>query len=175
MTAILAAMLLLATVLSLAYWASVWWAVRRSSCASGAAMAAALPSVSVLKPVKGLDADACDNFASFCRQDYPDYEILFGVADPADPIVEVVERLRSDFPQRKIRLVHVPPGAGNPKSASLHELAAQASGAVLVMSDGDVRVAPDYLRRVTAPLADPRVGAVDAVRTPAGRPSRCLR
>ena len=112
------------------------------------------PSVSVLKPVKGVDADAYENFASFCRQDYPNYEVPFGVADSADPVVGVVERLRADFPARKISLVQVPVGGGNPKSDSLDRLAAQASGELLVMSDGDVRVAPDYLRRVTAPLAD---------------------
>ena len=118
------------------------------------------PSISVLKPVKGAEAGAYEAFASFCRLDYPNYEILFGVADPDDPVVAVVQRLQAAYPQRKIRLEFVPTGERNPKSVSLHQLALRAEGEILVMSDGDVLATPDYLNHVSAPLRDPAVGAV---------------
>lgn len=128
-----------------------------------------LPPVSILKPVKGLDAEAYDNFASFCRQDYPCYELLFGVADPDDPAIAVIRRLQEDFPERQIRLLVVPTRHVNPKASLLHSLSLQAEYGTLVISDSDMRVTPGYLRRVVAPLADDEVGLVSCLyrgRTP---------
>ena len=119
-----------------------------------------VPPVSILKPVKGVDAQAYENFASFCRQDYADYELIFGVADPSDPVLPVIERLRRDFPDRNIRLVVAPLLGSNHKASILHALANQARHEVLVVCDSDMRVTPDYLRRVVAPLADEHVGLV---------------
>jgi len=119
-----------------------------------------MPPVSILKPVKGLDFQAYENFVSFCRQDYPEFELLFGVADLADPVIPVIERLQRDFPQHNIRLFVVEASGSNRKASVLHHLAGQACHEVLVISDSDMRVASDYLRRVVAPLAHEDIGLV---------------
>jgi len=126
-----------------------------------------LPPVSILKPFRGLDPEAYENLESFCRQDYPDYEIVFCV-DPDDAaIVSVIERLKTDFPKRRIRVLE---GSGrvatNDKVAKLARLVEEAEHELVVISDSDVRVRPDYLRRVTAPLHDPKIGAVTCFYTP---------
>jgi len=119
------------------------------------------PPLSVLKPVRGLDLGVYENFASYCVQDYPEYEIVFAVAEPDDPVIAVIEKLQRDFPQRKIRLVtHIIRRGANNKVNNLCALVEAASYDLLVMADSDIRVDPDYLREVAAPFADPAVGAV---------------
>jgi len=117
------------------------------------------PPLSCLKPIKGLDVDAYENYASFCRQDYPEYEIVFCV-DPGDPALPVIEKLVRDFPERDIRLLF---GSGrdaiNDKVARLVRLTTEAKYDLFVITDGDVRVRPDYLRNVAAPFCDPKIGA----------------
>jgi ceramide glucosyltransferase len=126
-----------------------------------------LPPVSILKPVRGLDPDAYVNFASFCRLDYPQYEILFCVGDTADPALPVLQRLALDFPDVNIRII-VGSGrqATNDKCAKLARLTDEAAYEHLVINDSDVRVEPDYLRRLISPLADPSVGAVTTLYVP---------
>jgi ceramide glucosyltransferase len=117
------------------------------------------PVVSCLKPVKGLDIDAYENYASFCRQDYPQYEIVFCV-DADDATLPVIEKLQRDFPERQIRVLL---GSGraaiNDKVARLVRLTKEAKYDLFVINDSDVRVRPDYLRTVVAPFRDAHVGA----------------
>jgi ceramide glucosyltransferase len=156
----LESLLLFLTVASWLYWVFAWWHVRTFFRAQPELNRSFMPPVSVLKPVKGLDAQAYQNFVSFCQQDYPDFELLFGVSSPVDPAISVVRRLQQDFPQRHIRLVVCPNIGMNRKVSILHALTAQARCETLVISDSDMRVTPDYLRRVVAPLADERTGLV---------------
>ena len=119
------------------------------------------PPVSILKPVRGTDPDAYANFASFCRQDYPEYEVVFCIDGPQDPNYQLLSQLMRDFPDTPIRVLF---GSGsvapNDKVAKLARLTAEARHEFLVINDSDVRVRPDYLRTLVRPLADPTVGAV---------------
>jgi ceramide glucosyltransferase len=118
-----------------------------------------LPPISCLKPIKGLDIEAYENYASFCRQDYPQYEIVFCV-DEGDPALPILEKLIRDFPERDIRLLF---GSGrqavNDKVARLTRLTREAKYDIFVITDGDVRVGPDYLRAVASPFRNPKLGA----------------
>jgi len=160
------AVFLLALVPLAFYLFGAWAAIRffgrpRQTLAASGELA---PPASILKPVRGLDRAAYENFASFCRQDYPDYEILFAVTEESDPAVPVIRQLMQDFPDRSIRLlVGVERKGANDKVAKLCRMVRESRHSLLVISDSDVRVAPDYLRDVAALLADPRVGAVTAL------------
>jgi ceramide glucosyltransferase len=125
------------------------------------------PPVSNLKPIRGLDPDAYENFASFCRQDYPEYEIVFCVGDASEPALPVIQRLIRDFPECQIRvLIGSGRVATNDKVAKLARLSAEAKYETVVMSDSDVRVQPDYLRTIVGGMADPKVGAVTCFYAP---------
>ena len=119
------------------------------------------PPISNLKPVRGLDPDTYENFASFCRQDYPEYEIIFCVTDQTDPSVPVIQKLMQDFPRRKIRLLYsAGHNAINDKVAKLRLMEREAQYEYLVINDSDVRVDSGYLRRVVEPFRNPHVGGV---------------
>jgi ceramide glucosyltransferase len=119
------------------------------------------PPVSVLKPVRGDDFASYENFASFCRQEYPQYEILFGVGDQSDPAVPLIRRIIQEFPHRSIRLLIGAEQLGsNRKVNMLARLAREAHHEILLLTDGDVRIPPYYLRRIVGPLASQRTGAV---------------
>lgn len=124
------------------------------------APAAHTPPISILKPVRGVDREAYENFASFCRLDYPQYEILFGVADASDPVVPIIRRLITGFPACSIRLLTgMSKHGANEKASILAHLARQAKYDLMVISDSDTRVASDCLRAVAAPFKDQQVGA----------------
>ncbi|MBV9763022.1 MAG: glycosyltransferase [Acidobacteriaceae bacterium] len=137
---------------------SSWRMFRKKATAQGSDFT---PPVSILKPVRGADPEVYENFASFCRQDYPDYEILFCVGPDDEQAIGAIEQLKRDFPARRIGLLFGSRRrAVNDKVAKLGRLVTEAQHEYLAISDSDVRVAPDYLRRVMAPLADAHVGGL---------------
>jgi ceramide glucosyltransferase len=119
------------------------------------------PPVSLLKPVRDVDFASYENYSSFCRQDYPDYEILFAVNDAADQAVPFIHRLIAEFPARHICLLIGAENLGaNRKVNKLARLSREAKHEILVLTDGDVRVGPNYLREVVAPFIEQSTGAV---------------
>jgi ceramide glucosyltransferase len=120
-----------------------------------------LPPVSILKPLKGTDPEMYESFRSHCLQDYPEYEIVFGVSDPTDPAVIFVEQLKREFPERSIQLVVCPKILGpNVKVSNLAQMAQAARYEYLIVNDSDIRVESDYLQRIMAPFANEQVGMV---------------
>ena len=117
-------------------------------------------AVSILKPLHGKDAGLYDAIRSHALQQYPEFEILFGIRRSDDPARVEVERLIREFPARNIRLVLCSTSAPNLKVGSLIDLAREARHSLLIVNDSDISVPPDYIRDVTAPLADPAVGLV---------------
>jgi ceramide glucosyltransferase len=121
----------------------------------------ALPPISILKPLKGTDPEIYESFRSHCLQDYPEYEIIFGVSDANDTAIESVKALQREFPDRRIELVVSPKILGaNVKVSNLAQMVLEARHDYLIVNDSDIRVETDYLRRVTEPLADLHVGLV---------------
>jgi ceramide glucosyltransferase len=144
------------------------WHFFRASVGKDSAGSSFTPPVSILKPVRGHDPDSYENYASFCRQDYPEYEIVFCLGARNDPVLGVIEQVARDFPACKIRvLIGSGRVATNDKVAKLARLTNEAQYEYLVINDSDVRAEPDYLRTVVAPLGDPKVGAVTCFYAPA--------
>jgi ceramide glucosyltransferase len=150
---IVAALAVGSTLLGLA---SLFWVTRRSR-----SLADHTPPVTIYKPLKGCDEGLEENLRSFFRLDYPAYQLLFGVADADDPAIPVVERLLAEFPRHDAALVVGNPAFGlNPKVENLAALERLRRHDVILISDSNVRVRPEYLRETAAYLADPRVGLV---------------
>ncbi len=129
------------------------------------------PPVSILKPLKGADPEIHEAFRSHCLQDYPDYELVFGVADLNDPAAEAVRRVMKEFPGRVIKLVQCSPAGGtNRKVATLQQMLPHARFDYLLVNDSDIRVAPNYLREIMRPMQNPEIGIVTALyRAAAGK------
>jgi ceramide glucosyltransferase len=123
-------------------------------------LAPALAPISILKPVHGRDPRFYEAIRSHAEQDYPEFEILFGVADASDPALEDIARLRSEFPRIRIEAVAVATKSPNAKVGVLADLARRARHPLLLVNDSDIRVEPGYLRAVAAPLGDPSIGLV---------------
>ena len=120
-----------------------------------------LPPVSILKPLKGIDPHIWEAFCSHCEQDYPDFQLIFGVSAPDDPAGALVRKLQEKYPERQIELLLCPRDLGaNRKLSTLAQMLPSARHEILLVNDSDIRVDQDYLRRVTAPLADSSVGMV---------------
>ena len=120
-----------------------------------------LPPISILKPLRGVDSFAYENLASFCRQDYPNFQIVFGMLDPDDPAIDVARQIQNDFPDVDIRIVTNGRQIGsNLKVSNLANMLSETSHPLLLISDSDIRVGPDYLRKVVKPLSDSSVGVV---------------
>jgi ceramide glucosyltransferase len=154
-----ASLCLAATYSVLTVAAALVWQVRRAPKTSQP-----LPPVTVLKPLCGAEPGLYQHLRSFCRQDYPEFQIVFGVSDLADPAYAVVQRLMAEFPSLPIDVVVNPQQHGsNLKTSNLINILGQARYDVLAMADSDAFVGPDYLRTVTAPLLDHRVGLVTCI------------
>ena len=120
-----------------------------------------LPPVTIFKPVHGMEDQLAANLESFLQQDYPDYEVTFGVRDADNPAAKIAEEVRARYPNVPSRLiVSGPPTWPNAKVFALDKMLALSSRPYLIISDSDVRVAPDFLRNTIPPLLDPKVGLV---------------
>ena len=125
---------------------------------------AELPPVTLLKPVRGSEPQLRNSLESFFRLDYPQFEIIFGARNADDPAFATVRKLMGIYPQVPVKLVTSgEPRWPNAKCWSLSKMMDEASSNHLVISDSDVEVAPDYLRRLIPPLLDPGVGCVTTV------------
>ena len=145
-----------------AYFVLIIWAARRFIREEDRPVSTVFtPPVSILKSLKGIDPEMYAAFRSHCLLDYPEYELLFGVHDPDEPALAPVERVRAEFPELKIRVVHCPQALGpNGKLSALAQMLPQAQYEHIVINDSDIVVSSDYLLRVLAPLASPQVGLV---------------
>jgi ceramide glucosyltransferase len=120
-----------------------------------------LPGITVLKPVKGLDQESRECLQSFLTQDYHPYQVLFGVTDPTDPVVPLLEELRREAPPGRLEIIFCPETLGhNPKVSILRQLEPRARYDLLVVADGDVKVGPDFLGRMATALQESGVGLV---------------
>jgi len=123
--------------------------------------ASSLPPVTILKPVHGAEEQLAANLESFFQQDYPDYEVIFGVRDADNPAARVAEEVRQRHLNVPSRVVFSgPPKWPNAKVYSLEKMIAASSRSYFIISDSDVRVAPDFLRNTIVPLLNPKVGLI---------------
>jgi ceramide glucosyltransferase len=134
---------------------------RVAQVAASATLSVSLPPVTIFKPVHGMEEELAANLESFFRQDCPDYEIIFGARDADNPAAKVAEEIRARYPQIPSRMIFSgPPAWPSAKVFSLDKMIAASSRSYFVISDSDVRVAPDFLRNTIPPLLDSKTGLV---------------
>ena len=144
-----------------AYFVMSLWTAERYIRQRPPANSGFTPPVSILKSLKGLDPHMYAAFRSHCLLEHREYEVLFGVHDLEEPALSLVEKLQSEFPQHKLRVVHCPQVLGqNGKVSTLAQMLPAAKYEHVIINDSDILVAPDYLDRVLAPLATSGVGMV---------------
>src|SRR6266850_6700451 len=162
MSILLQALLFIAASFGIGYCFLSFWAVMKFHSRNRAALDRNFtPPASILKPLCGLDPHGYESLRSHCTQDYPEYEIIFGVAALDDPAVPAVERLIREFPNVPMRLVVCPNVFGmNFKVSNLLQMLPAARYPYLVINDSDICVPRNYLRQVIAPLRDRSVGIV---------------
>jgi ceramide glucosyltransferase len=174
---IVASVTTILTFIGLFYFIAAMWSAR-AFVRRRAPVTPFAPPVSILKPVKGLDPEMYEAFASHCRQDYAgEYEILFGASSMDDPAVPAIERLQAEFPERSIRLVLCPEQLGlNGKISNVAQIAGHARYDHLIVNDSDIRVSPRYLTRIMNDFSTPQKGkSVGMVTAPyRGRAHRTL-
>ncbi len=128
------------------------------------------PPISILKPLCGLDGDAYESLASFCRQDYPNYQVIFAVRDPQDLAMKMAQKIIDNFPDIDAQLVVSDRTIGtNLKVSNLANAAAIAKHDILLLADSDIRVGPDYLQQVIQPLIHSNVGVVTCLYRSSGQ------
>ncbi len=160
LSAALAGVVALVTLTGLLQSVIGWWAVRRYS-RRGAATGASQPPITILKPLHGDEPLLEEALASFCAQDYPQFQIVFGLQDPADPALHVIRRLNARFPHVDIDVVIDPAQHGvNRKISNLINMYPRAKHDLLVMADSDIHAPPDYLAKLAAEIDHPGVGLV---------------
>jgi ceramide glucosyltransferase len=119
------------------------------------------PFVSVIKPVCGLEKDLYENLSSACKQDYPNYEVIFAVQRSDDPAIETLQRVQQENPQSKAHVVIDESATGtNGKISNMRNALKIAQGQAYVFSDSDMRLEPNYLKTIIAPLAQEQIGIV---------------
>jgi ceramide glucosyltransferase len=122
------------------------------------------PPVSIIKPIKGLDAGSRQNLESFCLQDYPEFQIIFALHSPEDPCLPVIRQLIAAYPERDMDVVIDGTSHGaNAKVSNLINAFPLARHDTIVIADSDISVAPDYLEKVTAHFSDPKTGLVTSL------------
>jgi len=134
---------------------------RRRRVAADAVAAERLPAVTILKPVHGMEPRLEETLESFFRQDYPEFEIIFGARSHDDGALPVVEKLRARYPQvRTSVVISGEPSWPNAKVFSLAKMMAFSDNSFFVISDSDILAGPGFLRNVVSPLLHPGVGLV---------------
>lgn len=119
------------------------------------------PAVTIFKPICGIEQDMDENLRSFCEQDYPEYQVIFGLHGNDDDAIPVIQKIIEDYPQLDLEMViDARLHGSNHKVSNLINMFPSAKHEILIVSDSDMRVRKNYLHDVVAPFANTANGAV---------------